>query len=131
MRSRGVGRLGYVQIDCRDPQRLATFWCVVLGTEVMVVYGDPPQYVNLQPVDGGPIVSMHRVPDPTPGKNRLHLDVLVVDLDAATRQVIDAGGAVGADVTEHGFSWRVMSDPEGNEFCLILTMRDQTPVDHG
>ena len=25
------------------------------------------------------------------------------------------------DFGEHGFSWRVMADPEGNEFCLIFT----------
>jgi Glyoxalase-like domain len=23
------------------------------------------------------------------------------------------------DFREHGFRWRVMADPEGNEFCLV------------
>jgi predicted enzyme related to lactoylglutathione lyase len=119
---RGVGRLGYVQIDCVDPVRLAQFWCTVLGTEVLVGFGEPAHYVNLRPVDGGPCVSLHRVDNPTPGKNRLHLDLLVDDVEVATHQVVEAGGAVApaGDVAEYGFSWRVMTDPEGNEFCLIL-----------
>jgi Glyoxalase-like domain len=26
---------------------------------------------------------------------------------------------LGEDFREHGFRWRVMADPEGNEFCLV------------
>ena len=120
----GIGRLGYVQIDCRDPERMAAFWSAMLGTDVLITYGEPVHYVNLRPVDGGPSVSLHRVAEPTPGKNRLHLDLLVDDLDAVTRHVVDAGGAVApaGDVSEYGFSWRVMADPEGNEFCLICVV---------
>jgi predicted enzyme related to lactoylglutathione lyase len=117
----GVGRLGYVQIDCVDPQRLGQFWAALLGTGVQVTYGEPPHYVNLTPVDGGPSLSLHRVARPTPGKNRLHVDLVVDDLEQATQRVQAFGGGTvpDGDISEYGFNWRVMSDPEGNQFCLI------------
>lgn len=31
--SEPVGRLGWIQIDCNDPERLASFWADVLVTE--------------------------------------------------------------------------------------------------
>lgn len=117
----GVGRLGYVQIDCVDPERMARFWAPLLGTDVQVTYGEPPHYVNLAPVHGGPSLSLHRVSRPTPGKNRLHVDLVVDDLEQATERVLASGGgtAPDGDIAEYGFNWRVMTDPEGNQFCLI------------
>jgi len=53
-------------------------------------------------------------------KNRMHLDVEVSDTDAeaarleglgARRMFTEAQG-------EHGSRWHVMTDPEGNEFCV-------------
>ena len=43
-----IGRLGWVQIDSTDPERLADFWTVVLGVEIEGRLGTPPQFVNLQ-----------------------------------------------------------------------------------
>jgi predicted enzyme related to lactoylglutathione lyase len=53
-------------------------------------------------------------------KDRL-LDLAVDDVDTATTRVGALGGrrVAAHDVSEHGFHWRVMADPEGNEFCLI------------
>lgn len=47
---------------------------------------------------------------------------VVDDLDVASSRVTALGGRRGSadDVEEHGYRWRVMHDPDGNEFCLIL-----------
>jgi predicted enzyme related to lactoylglutathione lyase len=123
MPDRSVGRWGSVQVDCGEPVALAAFWSRILGTEVRDSFGDPPHYVVLEPTSaGGPWMSFQRVPEAKATKNRLHLDVNVEDLDRATALVEELGGSrtPGPDLHEYGFSWRVMRDPEGNEFCLIL-----------
>jgi len=129
-----VGRLGWVQVDSVDPVGLARFWSAVLGRPIGESYGDPPRYVGLvPPAAEEPVVSFHRVPEAKTGKNRLHLDLAVDDIDRASQQVVDLGGR-RSPVDEFGFHWRVMTDPEGNEFCLIYAapasgrVRDRCPA---
>jgi predicted enzyme related to lactoylglutathione lyase len=120
--------LGWIQIDCPDPERLALFWAEVLGSEIDYRLGDPPQFVNVAAKEGGgPSVSFQRVPEPKTVKNRVHLDVLVDDVGEATRRVEGLGGRRrdDHDFREHGFSWRRMADPEDNEFCLIFGVKEQ------
>lgn len=120
--ARPVGRLGWIQIDCPDPERLAAFWAQVLAVDVASRLGDPPRFVNLAPTEpGAPQVCFQRVPEPKAVKNRLHFDLRVEDVDEACTRVESLGGRRrdDHDFHEHGFSWRRMADPDGNEFCLI------------
>ena len=122
MQSSPIGQLGWIQTDCHDPERLGLFWGAVFGVEVEDRIGDPPQYVNLASATlNGPRVCFQRVPEPKAAKNRLHFDVAVDDVDAATARIQDLGGrrVPHDDYHESGYSWRLMEDPEGNEFCLI------------
>ena len=124
-----VGKLAAVQVDCVDPVVVARFWSEVFGSEVLEPLGDPPHYVNLGPSPAAPtgvMVAFQRVPEPRAGKNRLHFDVEVEDVEAATTHVEKLGGtrARSADFHEYGYNWRVMADPEGNEFCLIYVPPD-------
>ena len=124
-----IGRWSSVQVDCADPVALAAFWARLLGTEVLDAFGDPPHYVALRATaeGGGPCMSFQRVPEEKDSKNRLHMDIYVEDLDRATALVEEFGGEgpAGSDLEEYGFTWRVVADPEGNEFCLILDERDE------
>jgi predicted enzyme related to lactoylglutathione lyase len=65
---------------------------------------------------------MQRVPEAKGAKNRLHLDLYPDDLDEASTRVEALGGSRVSpeDVREFGYRWRVMADPAGNEFCLIV-----------
>ena len=116
-----IGRLGWVQIDCADPEALASFWSEVLGAEEFGRFGDPVQYLSLRStVPDGPRVVFQRVPETKQVKNRMHIDVEVEDIDAACAAV-EALGATrieGQDFDVGDMAWRVMRDPEGNEFCL-------------
>lgn len=65
-------------------------------------------------------ILFQQVPEPKTAKNRLHLDLHPgPDARPAT---VDRLQALGATVLRHvdepGGSWTVMSDPEGNEFCV-------------
>ncbi len=119
-------RLGAVVIDCADPDRLATFWAGLLGVEKYAPIGDPVQYAGIAPPDwGAPYMSFQRVPEPKVAKNRSHVDLHVNDVEAITALVEELGGSREQDFDEYGYRWRVMRDPEGNEFCLVyLRPRD-------
>jgi len=118
-----VGSLDAVTIDCAEPFELARFWAAVFGTGIESSLGEGPHYVDLLPVLGVPILRFQRVPEPKTTKNRLHLDLVVEDLDHARAWVEALGGrrAPGQPMTEYGWSWIVMQDPEGNEFCLGIS----------
>ena len=120
---KAVGRIGWIQIDCPDPERLAAFWSEVLGVEIDSRLGSPPQFVNLaRQSPNAPHVSFQRVPEPKVVKNRVHLDLVVDDVNTATSRIESLGGRRRSpedDFREYGYSWRTMADPEGNEFCLI------------
>jgi hypothetical protein len=118
-----------VTFDCGDPDRLARFWCAVLGY-VVDQEGDEPVCACIDPTGRGPRLYFQRVPEGKVVKNRLHLDVRVgAGLHGDERlAVLEAEGsrleALGARrvrmllADEENESCLVMQDIEGNEFCL-------------
>ncbi|SFH26069.1 hypothetical protein SAMN05421678_114144 [Actinopolymorpha cephalotaxi] len=78
------------------------------------------------PVDGSTGVGLGRrllfqaVPDPTPGKNKLHLDVHAEPgrRDDEVARLQERGAKVLRVVSEPGTDHVVMTDPEGNVFCV-------------
>lgn len=114
-----LGRLEAIAIDCNDPEPLVRFWCAVLGVEVASRDDD---WVALEPtVDGGAGLAFQIVPEAKQGKNRVHLDVEVDALEAATLQAEELGATSVGDIVveEDGGRFQVMRDPGGNEFCLV------------
>ena len=110
--------VGYLVIDATDPERLARFWCGLLDVGVEATIGDG-QFVVLSATKDGLTVGFQRVDEGKAGKNRLHLDLIVGDLDQATAEVETLGGQwlePGSTRELEGFRWRCMADPEGNEF---------------
>jgi len=110
-----------VTIDCLDPVRVAAFWSELLGAPVVAVGPDRPGWVRIQPLaPAGPFVNFQPVTEPKSGKVRIHLDVLVDDLDQAAARVVELGGAdTGSrEVLPRG-RIALVRDPEGNELCLL------------
>ena len=105
-------------LDCRDPAALAKFWAPAIG---YVEVGAVDNFTLLMP-DGvpGPELLLQRVPEDKAGKNRMHLDIHTADIEAEAGRLVDLGASrLAADhVSEHGHSWILMADPEGNEFCV-------------
>ncbi len=110
--------ISHVMIDSRDPGALAPFWCELLETEVESTL-DGGRFVFLAAPSGGPAIGIQRVPEPKTTKNRVHVDVEVDDLAETTRWVRSHGGARLAEHKAAGIRWRIMADPDGNEFCLV------------
>jgi len=110
-------RVGLV-LDCRDPQGLAPFWEAALG---YVTLGAVGNYVLLVPNGGGgPKLLLQKVSEPKAGKNRMHLDIEtpLVEQVAVRLEQLGATRISPGIVAEHGQQWIVMTDPEGNEFCV-------------
>ncbi|MBD0709092.1 MULTISPECIES: VOC family protein [unclassified Streptomyces] len=118
-------------VDCHDPERLAAFWCEVLGFTVIDRSEDAveigswtPTVEDVRARQSAPTLVFLRVPEGKTVKNRLHLDVSPID-DSTEGEVtrLLALGATRVDVGQGpGRSWVVMADPEGNEFDVLRTL---------
>lgn len=111
----------FITVDAKDPETIASFWAELLETDIAGRWGD--DYVILKPQEGRQVrMTFQRVPEEKQVKNRVHIDLVVADLDQGMRRVLDLGGSL---VSEHlddpGYKWRVMRDPEGNEFCIAVS----------
>jgi hypothetical protein len=107
-----------VTIDCADPDQLADFWAAALG---YVRRGASGPYRSIAHPGGTfPQLVFQRVDEPKVGKARIHLDVYVDDLDAEVERLTQLGARPADDGSFEleGERWRVMADPEGNEFCV-------------
>jgi predicted enzyme related to lactoylglutathione lyase len=114
--SERVVTVGSVVINVVDLERQKAFWGALLGSPVGM---ELPGFCWFAPQhEGGIAVALQQVEDPTPGRNRLHLDTSVADVVAAVQQIEELGGSHLEDHEIAGFAWSVMADPEGNEFCI-------------
>lgn len=114
-----------VVIDCRDLDRAARFWAAALGYVAEGKAAEEPGggvYRSLRPHDGHGIeILLQRTADLKAAKNRLHLDLRTRDLTAEVRRVTGLGATVltSVPVRENGWTWHILADPDGNEFCVL------------
>jgi predicted enzyme related to lactoylglutathione lyase len=105
-----------VTFDCTDPAELASWWAAQFDGEMQELM--PGEFVVVARPDG-PRLGFQRVPDPTPGKNRIHLDFGAADVDAEVARLVGAGATeTGRHSVGENFRWVVMEDPAGNAFCV-------------
>lgn len=106
-----------VTIDCADPSGLAKFWSDAAGYQVLVNYDG--FFVMLAPAGGdGLRLGLQKVPEDRAAKNRVHIDWEAADRTAEVRRLTDLGAAVVAEHATPEHTWTVLTDPEGNEFCV-------------
>jgi predicted enzyme related to lactoylglutathione lyase len=101
-------------LDCNDLESLATLWGAALGYHRMP-FADKG-YAFLEG-DGIPL-TLQEVLEPKQAKNRLHLDLLVEDVDAEVSRLRELGARPVAEHADYETHWWVLCDPEGNEFCV-------------
>ncbi|MCY7397099.1 MAG: VOC family protein [Nocardioides sp.] len=118
--------------DAADPHRLAAFWCLALGYVPEPGYDDPHGASIVDPDGRGPAIGFLRVPEAKAAKNRVHVDLRVAgeppwDLAQRERLIrarateLTAAGASHVRDESYGeqqLAHVVMTDPEGNEFCI-------------
>ena len=108
-----------VVMGTRDPAKLADWWAEQFEGETQELI--PGEFIAVIRSDG-PRLGFQKVDDPTPGKNRVHLDFGAADVDAEVSRLTAAGAT---EVGRHGigdnFRWVVLVDPAGNAFCVAGT----------
>ncbi len=115
-------RIQCLDIDCLDPQVVAGFWEAALGWRRT---HETAEQIVLEPPEGSaedgvvPDLLFLRVPDPTAGKNRLHLDLRPADQQREVERLIGLGARRRSVGQPADASWIVLADPEGNEFCVL------------
>jgi predicted enzyme related to lactoylglutathione lyase len=98
---------------------LAQFWAQALGYRRQPL--EEP-YLMLLPAQrgAGPELALQRVPEPKLGKNRMHIDLHVEDVEGEVARLVALGATRrSGELVEVGFRWVVLGDPEGNEFCVV------------
>lgn len=138
-----------VTFDAADPPSLGGFWALALGYEPdpappgfatweawLTHVGIPEErwrdrYAISDPSGLRPRLFFQKVPEAKTAKNRVHLDVAVgggsavpVDeradrVEAAVSALVAAGATVLERFTPDHDYWVVLTDPEGNEFCVM------------
>ena len=135
-----------VTFDCAKPERVARFWCEILGYAVppppagFATWAEfdrslPPErqgsaFACSDPSGVGPRLFFQRVPEGKVVKNRVHLCVRVATglvgeerlatLEAECARLVALGAVRERILLADGVneSCIVMQDVEGNEFCL-------------
>ena len=77
-----------VTFDCSDPAPLAEWWAQQFEGETQELI--PGEFIAVIRADG-PRLGFQKVDDPTPGKNRVHLDFGAADVDAEVSRLTSAG----------------------------------------
>ena len=111
-----TSRIAQWTLDVQDVAVMAEFWSQVLGYRADL---RPDGSAKLYPPGDGPVVWLQPSAGPKSGKNRNHPDLTTDDAAAEIDRLI-ALGARRADVGQTGDEgFTVLTDPEGNEFCVL------------
>lgn len=125
-----------ITFDAANPPALAEFWQVAMGYsaeppphgfdswESFAQANNMPREATqnfgsaIDPDGVGPRLLFLKVPEPKRSKNRVHLDIAVFDREAHVALLVRSGATEVKTRSEFGSTWTVMTDPEGNEFCV-------------
>ncbi|WP_344085334.1 VOC family protein [Luedemannella helvata] len=124
-------RLVQINMKARDDAALGAFWAQALGWEIS---SEEPGVTNLEPPglvypDPAAIyIDLVASAEPKTVKNRVHIDLATKSAAHQAELVarLTELGATPADIGQGDVPWTVMTDPEGNEFCVLDSLYDET-----
>lgn len=98
------------------PRRLADFWAAALE---LPERRDEPNETILADVHWKyPRLTFQLVDEQSPRPRQVHLDLTADDRRAEVARLRVLGAQEQRTVTVDDWAWTVMSDPDGNEFCV-------------
>ena len=122
-------KIGYVVIDCKDPATISAFWEKVLAWKVTYSDDTGAMLENPTKLEDGekfPPILFYKNPDAKVVKNRLHFDLTPDNQSNEVARIESLGGKrieIGQSA-DPNTTWVVMSDIEGNEFCVLKEKSD-------
>ena len=118
--------ISHTTIDCANAYQLSEWWKPVLG--YVDIEDDPNEPGHeecmIRDPQTGHMLLFIEVPDAKAVKNRIHLDLRPrsATRDEELETLIEHGATMVADLRGKfgpGSGWVVLTDPEGNEFCIL------------
>jgi len=108
-------RLGSIVINCSNMELMTSFWSEALG--LIPSSSDPDddfrvlrgQHVNL---------SLQLANTPVSARDQMHLDLYTDDQAGEVERLVRIGAMVVRHNRDPEDDYVVMTDPEGNEFCV-------------
>ena len=109
-------RLGSTVINCADLERMTRFWSRALGLvpsptepggDFRVLRGDRSN------------LSLQRSRTPVTARDQMHLDLYSPDQAAEVERLTALGATFVRHHEDPDDDYVVMTDPEGNEFCVV------------
>ena len=108
--------LGMITMDTTDATGLAAWWADQTGAGVVQDFDG--SFLILAGGGLPALLAFQKVDDPTPGKNRVHLDLTADDLDGEVERLLGAGASMVERRGDENFRWVTLADPDGNHFCV-------------
>ena len=109
-------RLGSTVINCANIELMTSFWSRALGLlpssdefedEFRVLRGE------------GFNLSLQRARTPVTARDQMHLDLYTSEQEAEVERLRGLGAKVVRHHVDPEDDYVVMTDPEGNEFCVV------------
>ena len=118
--------VSHTTVDCRNAYALSEWWRAVLAYSDLADDPNNPgddECIIRDPQTGHQILFIE-VPDPTPGKNRMHFDLRPRSSgrDDEVQSLLAHGATLHEDhrgIYGPGSGWVTLADPEGNLFCVL------------
>ncbi|TVL87846.1 VOC family protein [Streptomyces sp. SAJ15] len=112
----------HITVDAHDAYAQAVFWSQLTGYALEDGARPGAETVAIEsPEPAVPGLLFIEVPEGKTVKNRVHLDIRPTTgtRDAEVERLVGLGARVVDDRrTGEGKGWVVLTDPEGNEFCV-------------
>jgi predicted enzyme related to lactoylglutathione lyase len=110
-------RLGSTVINCADIELMTSFWGQALGlAPSSAAAGD--DFRVLRGPQGN--LSLQLAQTRVTARDQMHLDLYTGDQAGEVRRLTSLGARVVRHHQEAGDDYVVMTDPEGNEFCVCV-----------
>jgi Glyoxalase-like domain len=114
-----VLRPGNIVFSTADPERLNEFWAALTGYEPRPLFGS---FLGLRDPSGrGPNLTFQRCDADDVAPGCCHIDFYADDPDDVAERALQLGGDFVRRAAEGDIRWVVLTDPDGNEFCVVIS----------
>jgi len=111
-------RLGSTVINCADMELMTRFWSRALGLlSSSQAAGDDFRVLR---DDHGRRLSLQLAQTPVTARDQMHLDLFTDDQAAEVERLTGLGARFVRHNQDPDDDYVVMTDPEGNEFCVCV-----------
>jgi predicted enzyme related to lactoylglutathione lyase len=108
-------RLGSTVINCADMELMTTFWSQALH----LVPSSTAPGDDFRVLGGGHVnISLQLAKTPVSARDQMHLDLYSTDQAGDVKRLAGLGARVVREHHDPDDDFVVLTDPEGNEFCV-------------